>query len=114
VSPFASRPRRYWLALPLPARLYLGWQLIMPMVAWAAGSHRFSWAMYSQFQPAPEVFVQHRPGGAFEPVDLVRILGHLRAEVSYDGRFVRELCRVSGARVVRMIPAGRAPSDHPC
>jgi hypothetical protein len=114
VKSVLANVQRRWAALGAPARLYLAWQLAMPIVAWALGSHRFSWAMYSQFQPAPEVLVQREPGGPFERVDLVSMMGHLRAELSYGDRFVREVCRESGARAVRLIRGDLTPTHHRC
>lgn len=109
-----SRLRQGWLALPPSARLYLVCQLALPIVAWTAGSQRFSWAMYSQFQPAPEVFVQRHPDGPFEKLDLVRVLGHLRGELDYSGIFVRQLCKQPGVHAVRLAPPQQSPADYRC
>lgn len=105
---------RPWTELPTWGKLFVAWQLLMPVAMWATGSQRFAWMMYGRFEPIPTIMVQRDPAGAFEPLDLRRSLGHIRSDLDYVEAFPRQLCRTGDFLTVRVQPVEGTPTDHRC
>jgi hypothetical protein len=105
---------RGWRALPVWGRLFVAWQVVLPVVMWSTGSQRFAWMMYREFKPPPRVLVQRTPGGAFEQLDLVRVLGHLRGELDYYRTLPGQLCRAGDIRAVKVIRPDGPAVDYGC